>query len=60
MSEKENEFQNSSIEENQIPEVEENIYISKEPTHNVEKAPKKRWYVFDTFFKINFNFVFIS
>ena len=29
--------------------VEENIQISKEPTHNVEKAPQKRWYVVHTY-----------
>lgn len=29
--------------------TEENIYISKEPTHNIEKAPQKRWYVVHTY-----------
>jgi len=36
--------------QNQEPETtEENIYISKEADHNVEKAPKKRWYVVHTY-----------
>ena len=48
MAEKENEMQNPS-DENINENVEENIYISKEPTHNVEKAPKKRWYVVHTY-----------
>ena len=46
MSEKENELQN---EEQLETPVEENIYISKEETHNVEKAPQKRWYVVHTY-----------
>ena len=48
MSEKENENLNeeaSSTEQN----PDESIYISKEATHNVEKAPKKRWYVVHTY-----------
>ena len=28
---------------------ESSVYISKEPTHNVEQAPKKRWYVVHTY-----------
>ena len=45
MSEKENEI-NQNMEEQADKE---NIYISKEPTHNIEKAPKKRWYVVHTY-----------
>ena len=46
MSEKENDLQN---EEQLETPVEENIYISKEETHNVEKAPQKRLYVVHTY-----------
>ena len=46
MSEKENEILEQNLEEQT---EQENIYISKEPTHNVEKAPKKRWYVVHTY-----------
>ena len=45
MSEKENEILENLEEQTE----QENIYISKEPTHNVEKAPKKRWYVVHTY-----------
>lgn len=46
MTEKDNELQN---EEQLETPTEENIYISKEETHNVEKAPQKRWYVVHTY-----------
>ena len=49
MSEKENEIQNPANEEVQEAVSEENIYISKEPTHTIDKAPKKRWYVVHTY-----------
>ncbi len=45
MAEKENEKQEQNIDEQA---VEENIYISKESNHEIEKAPKKRWYVVHT------------
>ena len=45
MSEKENEILENLEEQTE----QESIYISKEPTHNVEKAPKKRWYVVHTY-----------
>ena len=45
MSEKENEILENLEEQTE----QENIYISKEPTHNIEKAPKKRWYVVHTY-----------
>ena len=48
MAEKENEIQNS-VNEEVNENIEENIRISKEPTHNIEKAPKKRWYVVHTY-----------
>ena len=46
MTEKDKEIQNQDLAQEN---VEENIYISKEPTHNVEKAPQKRWYVVHTY-----------
>ena len=49
MSEKENELQNEELQENIETPEEENIYISKEATHKVEKAPQKRWYVVHTY-----------
>ena len=45
--EKENENLNENLE--QEFQDEENIRISKEATHNVEKAPQKRWYVVHTY-----------
>ena len=48
MAEKENEIQNS-VNEEVNENIEENIRVSKEPTHNIEKAPKKRWYVVHTY-----------
>ena len=38
MSEKENEILENLEEQTE----QESIYISKDPTHNIEKAPKKR------------------
>jgi len=55
MSEKENQYQDALEEtlENEKADseniVEENIYISKDATHQIEKAPKKRWYVVHVF-----------
>ena len=49
MAKKKEETNKAEIEELQEQNPEESVYISKEPTHNVEKAPQKRWYVVHTY-----------
>ena len=49
MAKKKEEIENAEINELQEQNIEENVYISKEPTHNIEKAPQKRWYVVHTY-----------
>ncbi len=49
MTKKKEEIQNTEEQELQENNPEEKIYISKEPTHTIEKAPEKRWYVVHTY-----------
>ena len=49
MTKKKEEIQNIEEQELQENNPEEKIYISKEPTHTIEKAPEKRWYVVHTY-----------